>query len=326
MKKILVPIDFSEYSINALNYAAELAKHNEYKIVLLNIIEAAQGIDFNTYADSHNESGMVQVFMLKYIEKVKKDLGNLANKPEYKGLIDSYSVKIDKVYDRISETISEVSADLVVLGTKGVSGIEEIIMGSNAEKVVRLASCPVIAIKGDQKYAGLKNIVFASNFEEDIPNIVERLKGFASFNQAKIHLVRINTPGDFITTTESKKLIGSFAEKAGIENYTVNDFSHRTEEEGIVEFAQSVGADLISMMTHGYTGLSRLFNHSIAEDLVNSSPLPILTFNINLEKQDRFLMFFFPASATTIPYKYFPDKARKDYVLKICKYFLSTSS
>lgn len=287
MKTILVPIDFSDYSINALNYATELAKKNGYTIILLNIVEAPHGIEFNTYADSHNSPGMDQIFTMKYIEKVKKDMNTLATKPEYKEVVSKYFVKIDKVYDRISETISDVEADLVVMGTKGSSGLDEIILGSNAEKVVRFAECPVIAVKKDQKFEGINDIVFASNFEENIPTIIDNLKSFAQFNDAKIHLVRVNTPGDFITTTENKKLISEFADKAGLENYSVNDFSHRTEEEGIVEFAQHIDADLISMMTHGYTGLSRLFNHSIAEDLVNSSPMPILTFNMNMEKKKK---------------------------------------
>jgi nucleotide-binding universal stress UspA family protein len=93
-----------------------------------------------------------------------------------------------------------------------------------------------------------------------------------------IHLVRINTPGDFQRDFIVREYMEKFAKKLGLKNYTINIFNDVTEEEGIIYFAETIDADLIAMATHGRTGFAHVMAGSIAEDVVGHAKRPVLTF------------------------------------------------
>jgi nucleotide-binding universal stress UspA family protein len=93
-----------------------------------------------------------------------------------------------------------------------------------------------------------------------------------------IHLVRINTPGNFQRDAVVIKYMQDFAKKLQLKNYTINIFNDLTEEEGIIYFADSIDADLIAMATHGRKGFAHVLAGSIAEEVVSHSKRPVLTF------------------------------------------------
>jgi nucleotide-binding universal stress UspA family protein len=95
---------------------------------------------------------------------------------------------------------------------------------------------------------------------------------------ATIHLVRINTPGNFQRDVVVKKYMQDYAKKLQLKNFTINVFNDVSEEEGIIYFADSIDADLIAMATHGRTGFAHVLAGSIAEDVVSHSKRPVLTF------------------------------------------------
>jgi nucleotide-binding universal stress UspA family protein len=97
---------------------------------------------------------------------------------------------------------------------------------------------------------------------------------------ATVHLVRINTPGNFQRDSVVKKYMQDFAKKLQLKNFTVNVFNELSEEEGIIYFADSINADLIAMATHGRTGFAHVLAGSIAEDVVSHAKRPVLTFVI----------------------------------------------
>jgi nucleotide-binding universal stress UspA family protein len=93
-----------------------------------------------------------------------------------------------------------------------------------------------------------------------------------------IHMVRINTPGNFQRDAVVKKYMADFAKKLQLKNFTINVFNDISEEEGIVYFAESISADMIAMATHGRTGFAHVLAGSIAEDVVSHAKRPVLTF------------------------------------------------
>ncbi|MGY6561140.1 MAG: universal stress protein [Luteibaculaceae bacterium] len=285
MKKILVPVDFSAESLNALEYAAEIAKKIGATIKLLNIIEAPSADSFSPSGDlAAAGTNLNDMFILKLREKNIERIKEIAAEPKFKGVITEYKVHIDVVWDRIAKTISEIDAFMVVMGTKGTSDIDDIFIGSNAEKVVRKATVPVLTVRKDTKYSGISKIVVPSNFKEPLPKIMEFIKIFADALSAEVHLLRINTPGAFLPTYKSKELINNFATQHELKNYQADVYSDYTEEDGIKDFANNNQMDLIAIMTHGRQGLSRVFTSSIAEEIVNKSNLPVLSLNLNMEK------------------------------------------
>lgn len=219
-----------------------------------------------------------QLFYMELIETRKKQFRELEEKYEGSKFSLTSKLVLGNVFKGITDAIHDQAPDLVIMGSKGVSGLEEVLIGSNTEKVVRNASCPVITIKADTPILKMKRVVFASDFREADDEVAKRIKRMQSLFHAEFYFVVINTPSNFETSRESIKRIRRFVDKYGFENVKAEIYNSLSEESGIIEFADDVQADMIAMTTHGRTGLLHLLTGSIAEDVVNHSKRPVWTY------------------------------------------------
>ena len=176
------------------------------------------------------------------------------------------------------DIITEQKVDLVVMGTAGHSKLEEMIIGTNTEKVVRHAKCPVLTVHKKPATSDFKDIVYATSMSKDEEIFSRIVRTTQQMYNSTVHLVRINTPGNFQRDAVVKKYMQDFAKKLQLKNYTINIFNDLTEEEGIIYFAESINADMIAMATHGRTGFAHVLAGSIAEEVVSHSKRPVLTF------------------------------------------------
>ncbi|MAX69982.1 MAG: universal stress protein UspA [Flavobacteriaceae bacterium] len=277
MKKIIVPVDFSEYSEFALEAAANLAQKYDSEIIVLHMLELSNAI-ITANNDSLNEEA---VFYLKLAEQ---RFDNFLDKPYLKGIKVSPVVKHFKVWNEVNDVANEHHANLIVMGSHGASGVKEVFLGSNTEKVVRYADIPVLVVKHNPILMDFENGVFASDFsEEAIAPYIKAKNTFDKLN-VKLHLVYVNTPdGNFKSTSEIDKKVTHFLKKADghLDNLdNVHVVSDYTIEEGILNFANTIGADVIAVATHGRRGLAHFFEGSISEDIANHSTLPVMTFKI----------------------------------------------
>lgn len=277
MKKIIVPIDFSEYSDYALETAAMLAKKNNAEILALHMLEMSEAI--LTKGDS--EMQQETIFYLKLAEK---RFNEFLDKDYLDGLSVTPIVKHFKVFSEVNEVAKEQQADLIVMGSHGSSGLKEFFVGSNTEKVVRYAEIPVLVIKHNPILTEFDNVVFACDFSEDAVAAYLNAKRMCDSLKAKMHLIYVNLPSEsFKSTAEIEAKVSGFLKKAdgdleGLSNVAyVNDY---TVEKGITSFSNKVGADLIAIATHGRKGLAHFFEGSISEDLANHATLPVMTFKI----------------------------------------------
>ncbi len=281
MKRILVPTDFSEQAKNAFEVAIAIARKTGAAIKLLHVIEAPYTPSFSATGDTTlTEDNMEQVYILQLLESSRKRIVELAASIDHEGVHVTEEVDVDRVIGKIKRVIKEDQVDLVVMGSKGSSGFDEFLIGSNTEKVVRTAECPVLTVKRRQPNFDIRNIVLASDFKREIGKAVETFKTIQQLFGAKVHMVYINTPGAFESSSNVKNKMQAAAERYGLTNYTLNVYNDVMEEEGILHFAQDINADLIMMATHGRTGFAHLLSGSIAEDLVNHAAMPVLTYTI----------------------------------------------
>jgi len=285
MKKILVPTDFSEQAGFALDLALGIARKNDAEIILLNVLDIPGGAAFtagNTGFDMGTAPGysaqMDHVYVVQLHDKTKERLEKIVREERFKGVNIRYKLQIGNPYSSIAEEIAENDVNLVVMGTTGASGVRELLIGSNTEKVVRLAKCPVLTIKEKVDVDSIKDIAFASDFSDRQQNVATELKKLQKLFNARLHLVKINTPSAFETTRQIRKDIEDFAERYQLENYTVNIYCDKLEEEGIIYFADDIDADLIALATHGRSGIMHLLSGSIAEDVVNHSRRAVWTY------------------------------------------------
>ena len=157
--KILIPIDFSNQSMYALNQACSLAQTKNSKVYILSVIEEQNKIS-SLFLD--DQTDILQ-------NKVKSKLNQICEEIQSKYKIDiEVMVSKGKVYNQIIDVSKMISTDLIVMGTTGSpkEGFKRFI-GSNAERVVRLAQCPVITIKGQNLRNGCQNIILPLDLEKE---------------------------------------------------------------------------------------------------------------------------------------------------------------
>ncbi len=279
MKKILVPTDFSKPAMIAAEVAADIAKKANAELIFLHVAEEAVGNSMNVEgqvtADSRWEE---KLYTMKLIEKAKKQMAKLVEDTKFDGIKVKQELRLGSPYHGMNTIITEKKVDLVVMGTAGRSDLEQMIIGSNTEKVVRMSHCPVLTMHSKPASKDFKDIVYATSMDKDEEVFSRIVRTTQKLYDSTIHLVRINTPGNFQRDVVVKKYMQDFAKKLQLKNFTINVFNDVSEEEGIIYFADSINADLIAMATHGRTGFAHVLAGSIAEDVVSHSKRPVLTF------------------------------------------------
>src|SRR5690606_16862043 len=189
-------------------------------------------------------------------------------------------ILFEKAFEGILNVSRKNDVDFIVMGSHGASGFQEMFVGSNTEKVVRTSEVPVLVIKADTPEFKANNFVFASDFADEIKKPFPKMVEFAKFFNAHMHLVTINTPNNFKSTAVAQRIMEDFVEGYNLENYSLHIYNDTNVERGILNFANSIQADVIGMCTHGRTGFAHFFNGSISEDLVNHASRPVITVKI----------------------------------------------
>ncbi|MCH4553992.1 universal stress protein [Aestuariibaculum lutulentum] len=274
MKKILVPTDFSTEAENALKVAAQLAKKHKCELHLLHILE----IPLHQVDPISGFSELPEAMF--FMKLAHKQFTELREKSYLEGLNIQEHVEFHEIFKGIFHVCKKQNIDLVIMGSSGANGLKEIFIGSNTEKVVRTSEVPVLVIKNEHNNFNVENMVYASDFETDSQSAFESAVGFAKLFKSKLHLIMVNTPNFFITTDEAKAKIENFTKDFNLKDCTTVIYNDASVESGILNYAKSISADLISISTHGRKGLSHFFNGSISEDLVNHANQPIMTFKI----------------------------------------------
>jgi nucleotide-binding universal stress UspA family protein len=179
------------------------------------------------------------------------------------------------------EVAKNENVDLIMMGTKGASGVQEVIIGSNTEKIIRKSEIPVLSVHKDKPITEVKNAVVISDFKEDEDHqLITNMLAFLKEKKAKITFLRIVSPGSFTSTPLAEQAMKAFAKKYGVEDYTPLLYNHEYFEEAVKQVSKRCDADVLIMGTHARKGLAHLFYGSKAEDLVNHLIQPIYTYPI----------------------------------------------
>ncbi|MPM13020.1 hypothetical protein SDC9_59375 [bioreactor metagenome] len=269
MNEIVVGIDFSKGALNALKYASVLAKGYSCKITMLWVDKP-----FNpdsVYVDGEN-----------YREEVHKRFAELIE--EYAPIVGKeniqYKIRSGKVYDEIAAYAKINKCRFVVIGTHGISGFEELWIGSNANRVVSIAPCPTFTLRQDYHIPEkISRIVLpidrTTETELKVPFAIDLAKAF----DAELILVKLystNVPllkkkvdvmADNITATLNKEKIRSTV----VEKLVVNITSD------LLTIAEKNDADLLIIMTEQQNRAANIMLGEMAQQIVNNSPVPVLS-------------------------------------------------
>lgn len=274
IKKILVPVDFSSTSKLAMADASFIARLFKADLFLLHVIDI-NNIDAKLYYPALEQPDKTAI-----TELAQKKLTNLA-----KSVHNGYGIKVQTTLQfgtPFKEIIRMVSAnhfDLVVMGTHGLSGLDELFLGSNSQKVTTLCDCPVLTIRKRSSKKGFSSIVLpiddSTHSREKVNFALLVAKPFGS----KIHVLGLHKKG---TVTDRNKFeikiasIKNLVEKAGLPlECTIQEGEHLAEAAMI--YAKKVKADLLVTLTgheSRYTGIIPLIS---ARHIVNHSTIPVLS-------------------------------------------------
>lgn len=276
IKNILVPTDFSAYAESALKVASQIAKKNNAKIYLLHIINMPVHLSDLMISGTPGPAPEAVLFM----QHTHKKFEEILAQDYLQNLEVIETVSFEDLMHGINESSEKNDIDLIVMGSHGSNGLEELFVGSNAEKIVRTSKKPVLVIKEDLDLYNIKDFVYATNFDnEDKPSLIAA-REFARSIEATFHLVWINTPNAFKTTEETENKMNTMIGDLDIGPHTLNIYNDITVEKGILNFANSLNAGIIGISTHGRRGISHFINGSLGEDVVNHAKKPVLTFKI----------------------------------------------
>jgi nucleotide-binding universal stress UspA family protein len=284
MKKILVPCDFSQESLNAYRSAVSVASLEKAELHLLHVIELPVMQDAILMPVLNFEESLLNALKSRAEAGFKK----LITESEAKNVSIQTHISFGPTGMMILNFIEENVIDLVVMGTKGASGVKEVFVGSNTEKIVRSSKVPVIVVRKPIDAASIRSIVFAApvNFDEE-EELITEVKQLQNFFKASLHLLWINTPTNFSSDHETKKRLTEFARRYLLRDYTINIFNDVYEESGIIHFSHDIKADLVAMGTHGRKGLAHVFGGSLTEDVVNHIDLPVWTYSLRSAKDKK---------------------------------------
>jgi nucleotide-binding universal stress UspA family protein len=273
MKKILVPVDFSEKSEFAAKMASNIAHKYNSTIYLLHLIELPRGITSRTELSNYSIPESI-LYLRKVRERMQEFKENFFNE----NLEVQYAIKLQTPYEGILKYADKMYADIIVMGSKGHSTFEEIFIGSNTEKVVRSSKIPVLVVKKDNDDFKMKELVFASNFKiKENKEVFKKFLDFANHFKSNIHLLKINTALNFESTHEATEKVKNYIADFDLPKFSINIYNDLSVEKGILHFAKEINADLIAIGTNNRSGLSHLFSASVTKNLSSHALKPILT-------------------------------------------------
>lgn len=278
MKKLLVPVDFSSHAEEALNFAIDFNRVLKGEITILHVLEAPAIV--YSFSKAANKKAIDVFHGDDVINAAKEQLTEWSKRVEVVGQQVHTLLEYGNPFQHIAKTIADIDAHYVIMGSKGASGLKEILMGSNTERVVRHAGCPVIVVKSETRVADLKSIVFGTDCTSEQDLIAQHVKDLQKILGANIHMVRILTPRSWLTRERAMEELKAFRERNFMENTSIDTHEADYPGEGVVQYAEYLNADLVTMGTHGKKGIGHFIGGSYAEDAVNESKIPMITYKI----------------------------------------------
>lgn len=288
VQRILVPIDFSDYSVNACRYAIGLAEKLNAEIKLMHVyynpvVNSMPLTD--TYYYQVNMDEIIREIELRAKTSMEQFYTDLKEKIEIDNI---QGVKLDYVLERgiASEEIiaesEEYKPDVIIIGTRGQGERENDLIGSVTAKIIEDTRVPVLVIPEDSLYEGIAtiNILYATNFDESDYKAMKKLMNILAPFEFRLYCVHIGKPDNVAwdkakMSTLKEKLISQYPD------YEIECSLLKEEDflKGIQEIIRGKRIDIISLVTHKRNLISKLLNPSVARKVLFHTNIPFLVFH-----------------------------------------------
>lgn len=274
MKKILLPTDFSDNSINAIRYAIELYKSEQCEFYLLNVQKVSSFVSDDLMAMQPSETIFNSLIssakdrITRFIKKIKTEYKNPLH--EFKSKVD-----YDNFIDAINQLVEIEQIDLIVMGTKGASNIGKTLFGSNTVRVIQRCKCPVLAIPNDFKYSEIRNVAFPSNYytKYNSENLLPLIH-LAEKHNYTVHVIHVKESEHLTEFQENNRafLDASFSNV----NHSFVELDEGRLFKAITNYITDNNIDLLAMMSRKHSFLERLFTTHPVESFAFDLKIPLL--------------------------------------------------
>ncbi|MBK7561977.1 MAG: universal stress protein [Chitinophagaceae bacterium] len=271
MKTIIVPTDFSPVSINAVNFAVNMAEGIEASLLLLNVYNIPV---------SYSE---VPIMLVSVDEMKKSSEDQLAELKKNVIHVTSGKVKVytesrmGNTVDELEELCKHIQPFAVVMGAKGKTSIEKVVFGSTTLTAIRHLTWPVICVPPGKEYGkGIKKIGFACDFKQVVETTpVQFIRQIVKEFNAELHILNVDYKEKHFRpeTPEQSFLLHNLLEDVKPFYHFINN---PDIEDGINEFAESNNLDLVIAIPKKHNLLGGIFKPSSTKQLVFQSHIPVM--------------------------------------------------
>ncbi|WP_299667832.1 universal stress protein [uncultured Polaribacter sp.] len=275
MKNILLPTDFSENSWNAIAYAINFYKHDVCTFYVLNVggfknivLDSPYIPDSNVLEQAYINPSKIK--LRKILKRISREFP--ANKKHKFYILAEYSYLIDS----LRKHVKEKKIDMIVMGTKGASGLKEKIVGSNAGDVITKVACTTLIVPENTKFKALKEIAFPTDFVEHFNiQVLEPLFEVIENKGVALRVVHIHKQEVLLNNDQqnNKNLLKDLFYNY---NYSFHTLTNEKFEDAVQCFVESRGIDMIVMVAKNLNYFQQLFFHSNAEKISYHTNVPFL--------------------------------------------------
>ncbi len=279
MKKILVPTDFSPTARLAHRAAARLARQTGAQLVFLHVVEEMGLSQWRAALEAESGSDPAA----RMARMAEKEMQYLIAADELHDVDCRCCVEYGDPYTHIAEQVVQQRADMIVMGSDGASGLDEVLVGSTAERVIRLARCPVLTVKEAFDPATVKTLVYATDFNFEQGWVLRHFEAFRRLFDARLYIVQVSTPSHWYTQRTAAEQMHEMSQRHQLQDFSFMLYNDRSFEEGLHHFAEDVGADVIALATQGRTGLARVLHESLTERVANRTRRALWTVSMKMQ-------------------------------------------
>ncbi len=274
MKKILFPTDFSETADRAFIYALNLADKIGASIVTLHVWQPVAMDDMYSSLPYDKIYEMLDLANFENYRDVIPHLRELAEQHGLQHIQLSHVLESGLTDDTILEVAKKESADMIIMGTQGASGLKEFFIGSITAEIMENAHCPVIGvpIKGEFKDS-MKDIAFTVNFEEEEAKALRAVMDFAGLFGANVHCLHVDVSHTHEMTHKMDNWKAQFTADKNVQ-FEVVDGTNVVK--AVLDYVDRNDIDMLAMLTHKRNFFQELFTFSYTKKLAYHAHKPLL--------------------------------------------------
>ena len=272
MLNILVPTDFSPLSKVASNFAVKIACQLDGNITFLHVLTVSEPVRVSMHEKMRKlEEDMVRIAEHDMHKLVKDVTKNQEITIPTKSLV----VRSSEFVNTVNKESKRLRSGLIVMGTKGATGLKKAVIGSNTTSVIEGSHIPVLVVPDKARFKGFHDIVYACDMK-DPERELKMLLPYAEKFDSVVHLVHVTSSGKKIEELEEK--IEKIFQKLKAKNVAAVILVDDGIEEAIEQYLSVNKASLIAMFTHKLSFIERLLDKSMTRKVAFHSSVPLLAF------------------------------------------------